>query len=206
VSRSRGLAYSEIMPKLWNDTIEAHRRAVKEAILDATAALVTERGLRSVTMSEIAEKAGIGRATLYKYFPDVETILRTWHAHRIAGHLERLAEARSRPGSAYMRLAAVLEAFASIVHETHKEQGRHDMDLVASLHRDERVAHARHQLREMIRDLIAAAAADGEIRTDVPPDELAPYCLQALTAAGDLKPAAVKRIVSVTLSGLRPES
>jgi len=26
-------------------------------------------------MSHIAERAGIGRPTLYKYFPDVETIL-----------------------------------------------------------------------------------------------------------------------------------
>ncbi|MDQ3153275.1 MAG: TetR/AcrR family transcriptional regulator, partial [Actinomycetota bacterium] len=57
------------MPKLWNETIEAHRRAVIDATLDTTWALVTEHGLLSVTMSQIAEKTGIGRATLYKYFP-----------------------------------------------------------------------------------------------------------------------------------------
>ena len=65
------------MPKLWNETIEAHRRAVHEAILNTTAALVAEHGLRSVTMSQIAEEAGIGRATLYKYFSDVDAILLT---------------------------------------------------------------------------------------------------------------------------------
>lgn len=63
------------MPKLWNETIEAHRHTVREAILNTTAELVTEHGLLSVTMSQIAEKTGIGRATLYKYFPDVEAIL-----------------------------------------------------------------------------------------------------------------------------------
>ena len=55
------------MPKLWTDTIQAHRREVRDAVLDATAALVGEHGLRAVTMSQIANKIGIGRATLYKY-------------------------------------------------------------------------------------------------------------------------------------------
>ena len=56
------------MPKLWDETIDAHRREVRHAILHATGALVAEHGLLSVTMSQIAEQAGIGRATLYKYF------------------------------------------------------------------------------------------------------------------------------------------
>ncbi|MGI9022907.1 MAG: TetR/AcrR family transcriptional regulator, partial [Acidimicrobiales bacterium] len=67
------------MPKVWNETIEDHRREVRDAILDTTAAMVTERGLLSVTMSQIAEETGIGRATLYKYFPGVEAILLAWH-------------------------------------------------------------------------------------------------------------------------------
>jgi len=52
------------VPKLWDSTIEAHRRAVRDAALDAAAALVAEHGLRSVTMSRIAQTAGVGRATL----------------------------------------------------------------------------------------------------------------------------------------------
>ena len=54
------------MPKLWTETIDEHRRAVRDATLDATGALVAEHGLASVTMSRIAEETGIGRATLYK--------------------------------------------------------------------------------------------------------------------------------------------
>ena len=37
--------------------------------------MVAAHGLASVTMSRIAEETGIGRATLYKYFSDVEAIL-----------------------------------------------------------------------------------------------------------------------------------
>ena len=75
------------MPKLWNDTIEAHRREVRDATLETTAALVAKHGLRSVTMSQIAEETGIGRATLYKYYPDVEAILVAWHEGHVAVHL-----------------------------------------------------------------------------------------------------------------------
>src|SRR5216683_6689305 len=105
------------MPKLWTDTIEAHRRQVHGAILDATAALAAEHGLRSVTMSQIAERAGIGRATLYKYFPDIETILTAWHERHIAGHLEHLAKVRDEGGDAFQRLEAVLEAYALMTYE-----------------------------------------------------------------------------------------
>lgn len=187
------------MPKLWNETIEAHRRAVREAALDATAALVAKHGLMSVTMSQIAEGTGIGRATLYKYFPDLETVLRAWHARQIAAHLEQLAEARDRGGDASERLEAVLEAFALIAHE------HHGSELAALLHRGKHVARAEQQLREMIRDLLAEGAAVGTLRNDVAPGELASYCLHALAAAGSLRSkAAVRRLVAVILAGMRP--
>jgi hypothetical protein len=41
-----GGAYTRLMPRLWNETIEAHRREVREATLDATAELVAKHGLR----------------------------------------------------------------------------------------------------------------------------------------------------------------
>src|ERR1700710_1207630 len=81
------------MPKLWSETIEEHRTAVREAILETTATLAFEHGPHSVTMSQVAERAGIGRATLYKYFPDVEAILVAWHERQIAHHMERLHQA-----------------------------------------------------------------------------------------------------------------
>src|SRR3954467_8651396 len=105
------------MPRLWNETIEAHRRAVRDATLDATAALVAGHGLASVTMSQIAEETGIGRATLYKYFPDVEAILAAWHDRQVTGHLQQLAETREQAGDPSQRLAAVLEAYAFIHYE-----------------------------------------------------------------------------------------
>jgi AcrR family transcriptional regulator len=190
------------VPRLWTETIEAHRREVRDAILDTTAALVAEYGLRSVTMSEIAEETGIGRATLYKYFPDVDTILFTWHERQISGHLEHLARVRDQAGDPWERLEAVLEAYALISRQS---RGHYDRDLAAFLHRDDQVARAQQQLRGMIRDLLSKAAETGAVRGDVAPDELASYCLHALSAASSLpSKTAIRRLVTVILAGLHP--
>ena len=187
------------MPKLWDETIEAHRAAVSDAILDATAELAAKHGLRSVTMSRVAEETGIGRATLYKYFHDVDAILVGWHERQIGSHLDQLAELRNQPGRAGDRLEAVLEAFALILYE------HHGTELATVLHQGEHVTRAQQHLRDFIRDLLTEGAASGDLRSDVAPDELANYCLHALTAADSLpSKAAVRRLVTVTLAGLRP--
>jgi len=191
-----------IVPRLWTETIEGHRREVRQAILDTTGALVSEQGLLSVTMSQIAEKAGIGRATLYKYFPDVEAILLAWHERQITSHLEELAGLADQAGGAAARLEAVLEAYALITRQAH---GGHHGDLGAFLHGEERLAPAQQRLTTMLSGLIAAAATAGDVRDDISPPELASYCLHAIAGARALpSKAAVHRLVTVTLAGLRP--
>jgi AcrR family transcriptional regulator len=192
------------VPKLWTETIEEHRRAVHEAILDTAWTLATERGPLSVTMSQIAEAAGIGRATLYKYFPDVEAILFACHQRHVAEHLSRLTELRGRPGDPQERLEAVLGAYALITYQ----RGRHGTDeLGALLHRGEHVARAEQQLVDLFTDLLSEVAAAGGLRDDVGVDELAGYCLHALAAARSLpSEAAVRRLVAVTATGLRSQS
>jgi AcrR family transcriptional regulator len=187
------------VPKLWNTTIESHRRDVRDAVLDATASLVAEHGLLGVTMSAVAERAGVGRATLYKYFPDVEAILLAWHERQVTDHLRQLATIGDRPGSAGERLAAVLHAYARIRHE------HHDGDLAQAVHGGEHIAHAHDHLQQFVTDLVARAAVAGEVRADVAPAELATYAVHALDAAAALpSKAAVRRLVGVVLDGLRP--
>ncbi|MFI6906244.1 TetR/AcrR family transcriptional regulator [Nonomuraea sp. NPDC050394] len=186
------------MAAQWKEIVEAHRRDARETILDATAALVAERGLTGVTMSGIAAGAGIGRATLYKYFSDIEAILHAWHQRHVEQHLQRLEQVRARATDPGERLEAVLTACAELAHH------RPDTGLAAQLHRDQDVAGAYRRVHAMVRDLIADAAGSGVIRTDATPDELAAYCLHALTAAtGMPSEAAVRRLVAITLNGLR---
>jgi AcrR family transcriptional regulator len=191
-------AYTRDVPKLWNDTIQAHRQEVREAVINAAATLVAEGGLRAVTMSEIAERAGIGRATLYKYFSDVESILVAWHERQIGQHLEQLHALNDEESPAPERLEAVLEAYAVIQH------AQHGHELADLLHRGGHVARAHQHLRDLLRDLIAECVEGGAVRDDVTPQELASYCLHALAGAGPASSkAAVRRLVTVTMDGLR---
>ncbi|MCW2752033.1 MAG: transcriptional regulator, TetR family [Aeromicrobium sp.] len=181
------------MPKLWEGTIDAHHLAVRAAILDTTAALVSEHGPLSVTMSQIAHETGIGRATLYKYFPDVESILVAWHERRIAGHLTHLSQVDGNDDG--QRLEAVLTMHAMMTFE------HRDSAIAVIVHGDDSKGRQNAFLREAIAEAIEADA----IREDMTPEELATYCLHALGAAADLpSKAAVERLVHLTLDGLRP--
>lgn len=196
------LNYPGGVPRPWDQTIDAHRQEVRDAILQTTSELVTQHGLRALTMSQIAEGAGIGRATLYRYFTDIEAILLAWHHDQITEHLTQLVAVRDGAKPAE-RLAAVLETYATL---SLRSRGHHDADLEAVLHRDHQVDHARDKVRALISELIANDARAGRVRSDTPPDELAAYCLHAVSAAAELtSQAAVRRLLAVTLTGLRPD-
>jgi AcrR family transcriptional regulator len=213
----------QAVPKLWSDTIEAHRHEVHAAIVETTAALVAEHGVTSVTMSQIAEESGIGRATLYKYFPDVEAILVAWHERHVDRHIQHLTEIRDGSDDPGERIERVLQEYALISHErshehgdrgpAHEHRGAHGGrlhahpggEIAALVHRREHVARAERRLNAFLRDLLSEGAKAGKVRDDVAPDELARYCLGALAAASGLTSrAAVRRLVEVTLAGLRP--
>jgi AcrR family transcriptional regulator len=195
--------YPWSVPKLWSETIDAHRREVRDAILDTTAALVAEHGLRAVTMSQIAGQTGIGRATLYKYFPDVEAILTTWHEGQVTSHLDHLRAIGAESGEPGQRLQAVLTAYALMTHEVARRH--HGTDLSALVHHGEHLDQAEDQLTTLLQDLLAEAARAGAVRSDIAPAELAAYGLNALAAARGLpSAAAVRRLVALVMSGLRP--
>lgn len=186
------------MPKLWNETIDAHRRAVRDATLDTAAELVATHGLTSVTMSQIAQETGIGRATLYKYFPDVEAVLRGWHERQVGRHLELFSGLAQESASPVARLERMLEAYAQIVHQHHGSR------LAAMLHASGHVAHARNHLSSFLASIIAEGVAAGEIVGDVAPAELAVFCLNAVSGSADLpSKAAASRLVQLTMSAIK---
>ncbi|WP_097327123.1 TetR/AcrR family transcriptional regulator [Paractinoplanes atraurantiacus] len=187
------------MPKLWDATIESHRQVVHQAILDVTAALVRAHGPAAVSMSQIAKDAGIGRATLYKYFPDVTAIVTAWQEQQIARHLDRLAAAGETQQDPAVRLTATLTAYASAIH------AHHDDKLFALVHSNDHAGRAQDKLRTFLAGVIAEAAATGTVRTDAEPGHLADYCLFALAAAATMPDeAAVGKLVDIVHTGLRP--
>jgi AcrR family transcriptional regulator len=183
--------------------VDAHRRDMHEAILDATAALVNENGLDTVTLTQIARKAGVTEARLVRYFPDVDAVLRAWHQRQVGQHLAYLDDTREQPGEPIERLEAVLRAYAVLAHQSHRH---HAAESAAALHKAEHLANAQRHLHGMIRELIVECVATGDVRDDVSPDELVTYCLHALTAAsGHSSADAVRRLITITLSGIRKQ-
>jgi AcrR family transcriptional regulator len=151
-------------------------------------------------MAGIASEAGIGRATLYKYFPDVDAVLQAWHRRHVEEHLVRLGEARDQAEGATQQLEAVLRAYANLA-----ARGPGD-EIAMALHRGPHLEDARGQLRTLLSDLLSAAAEQGAARRDVPADELALFAERALAAGGELESTeAVERLVRLTLSALRGE-
>ena len=190
------------MPKIWSDTLAGHRDSVREAILDAAAGLVAEHGLTGVSMSGIAQAGGIGRATLYKYFPDVASVLVAWHERQVVEHMAALLAAAAEAEDAD-RLETVLRAYAQ--RNRRDRDGHHGADIAASLHASAHARQAHRHLEHFVGEVIADAAERGQARSDVPAGELALYALNALNGAGGLaSKAAVERLVTVTLAGLRP--
>lgn len=56
-------------------TYERRRISTRERIAEATLESLVERGYSRLTISEIAERADIGRGTFYRYFADVDAVL-----------------------------------------------------------------------------------------------------------------------------------
>ena len=178
---------------------ESRKKKNRQAMLQTAEEIFLEKGYQATTIDEIAERAGVTKRTLYKYFPDVEAILAAWHERQISGHLQQLAATGHQAGNAADRLEAVLQTYALIQHG---QQAHHGSDLAALLHRGEHVIRAQQQLHNFISNLLADGAKAGDLRDDVAPGELASYCLHALTAASSLpSKAAVHRLIAVTREG-----
>lgn len=188
------------MPRNWTDTVDAHRVEVRSAILNSAWELVGADGLFAVTMSRIAEASGISRATLYKYFPNVESILTAYHLQHVEAHVGHLQALADEPGQPLERLNALATAWMEICRRRFEHGSG---DLSSLLHREPAVAQAEERVRELFRSVLDRARTSRDIRADIPVADLADYCIRALAAASSTASAATRAtLVEMTISGL----
>jgi AcrR family transcriptional regulator len=72
--------YSRLLAKMFlesepgDDHRTSAKRATRERILEAALGVFSEKGFHVATMDEVAERAGVGKGTLYRYFANKEAL------------------------------------------------------------------------------------------------------------------------------------
>jgi AcrR family transcriptional regulator len=83
------------------------------AILDAGRASVLDFGVRRTTLTDVARRAGVSRMTVYRRYPDVDSVLRDLMTRELAALMEDVAGGVDAPdgrGLVVARLIAVVRA------------------------------------------------------------------------------------------------
>ncbi|WP_433256271.1 TetR/AcrR family transcriptional regulator [Streptosporangium sp. CA-135522] len=63
------------MPRISAPTIGEHRARTQDRILQAVSRLSRDQGIDAISMTDVANEAGITRTVLYNYFPDKAALL-----------------------------------------------------------------------------------------------------------------------------------
>jgi AcrR family transcriptional regulator len=171
----------------------------RAAILEAAARVLGRRP--DAAMADIADEAGVGRATLYRHFPTRDSLLQGAEEAAIAELTEGIEAANlgdltveraiARLTSVFMRTGAKYAAFV-----TQDEDHQDSVD--------------KQRVLQPVRDLIDRGVRDGVLRADPPTDvlfEMFSALVERalwLTVAGTTTPeAATDAVVDLFLDGAR---
>src|SRR4051812_18278631 len=80
---------------------EEDKQERRRAILAAAEGLVVQRGVQTLTMSEVGERAGVAKATLYLYFQTREELLLALLQERLEGWFVQLDAGLDARGGAW---------------------------------------------------------------------------------------------------------
>ncbi len=119
-------------------------RGMYEAILEATAQLLTEKGYIATTTNHIADRTGISVGSLYQYFPNKEAIAVELLQRHIVGGLDYMGPLIARAMESRSDPATLVKAFIDAACDHHTDN--------PTLHRvlEEEVPHPAH-IREALR-------------------------------------------------------
>ena len=87
-----------------------------DEVLDAARECVLAVGFRRTTFSDVARRAGVSRMTLYRRFPDLETLLSALMTREFGRVVEEARTAGSDAGSTRARAVAIVTLAARRLH------------------------------------------------------------------------------------------
>lgn len=178
--------------------VRADAKRSIDALLEAALAVFATSGV-DAPVREIAEKAGVGVGTVYRHFPQRSDLV----AAVFRREIDACADAAPLLADEYKPLEALalwMQRYAAFIAT---KRG-----LAKALHSgdpafDALPAYFEGRLQPALRTLLAAAAAAGEVRTDVDADDLLRAVANLCLSAQSDGPSHAGRMVTLLIDGLR---
>jgi AcrR family transcriptional regulator len=177
----------------------ADARRNERTLLEAAAAAFVAAGV-DAPVRDIAARAGVGIATIYRHFPTRADLVVAVYRHQVEACAEAGPALLADSDSPYAALTRWIDLFVDFLVTKHglAEALQSDAAAFATLH-----AYFLDRLRPVCAELLDAAGQAGEIRTDI-------EALELMRAVGNLCIGANKdsrydarRMVGLLLAGLR---
>ena len=179
--------------------------AIRRKILNAARELLNEGGMSAVTMEAMAAKAGVGKPTIYREWPNAQSVA-----------MEAFLETTKPPEQERKRgkaLDALREQLRSIIKTFSTPIGRNTAMMIAAAQNDSELAKIfRNRFimgrREEGRGILRAAVQAGELRSDIDYEVTldliyAPLFFRLLIGHGPLDNAYADAILDASLKGLK---
>jgi AcrR family transcriptional regulator len=178
--------------------MRADARRNHDRILATAREAFAEQGI-DVPLDDIARRSGVGPGTLYRHFPNRDTLVEEVYREEIAGLASRAhALAEELPPA-----DALATWFREQVGWVRDSSGL-ATTLKAAIDRDsETFAYCRKELREAVATLLVPAKAAGAVRADLDPSDVLRLGHGVATASESADAEGLERLLSVVLAGLR---
>lgn len=166
-------------------------------ILDALQELLLDRNIQCISVSDIAKKAGIGKGSIYYYFPSKDAIVNALMERNYEKTLETAKElAKQSDISPFTRMAMIFQACrsSSLNFSKHRNETSDDIQEQAYIHQ-KYLKYIIAELKPSSSEIIQQGIDNGDIQFDYP-DELAEIVLIILAVKFDntLAPSTPEKI------------
>ena len=189
---------------IWEGEMLMAESIKSQKILDALQQLLEEKSIRHISVSEIAEKAGIGKGSIYYYYPSKDAIVDALIRRSYEQPLLTAKSLSSRTDiSSFTRMAMLFQACrnSSVVFIRQKHRSETSAQDLGLLHQ-KYLNYLVSELKPVLTEIISQGIACGEIHFDYPAalSEIALIVL-AVKLDNSLVPSAPEEIED-TLKGL----
>ena len=107
-----------MMQEMNPQKINPRTQRARDALMDATHKLVSERPVSDISLTEIAEMAGVSRPTVYNLFKDTPTLVAATAVENMVSIFKEIHEALPQ-GNDEEYLQKVMQMFVERVYEEH---------------------------------------------------------------------------------------